>query len=371
VTLLLGIVIFSLYRILVRQVLLSLRRRGNNVLKVVVVGDTPSARAFMTIISNQPARGYRCVAHLDERAASGDLARALAELAGRVHFDEVLIASKSLDRAQVSALVGQPELRRATFRAVPELFGLAPAKVQVTQFLGDFPLLTLFEDPLALPDRKLKRYIDVIGASVLIVLTSPVMAIAALAVRRSSPGPVLFRQERVGRDGRSFDMLKFRSMFVDAPDEPHRAFMRVMLTGEGTWPTVPEGTALREVSSLQPSDGLFKDENDHRITPAGKALRRYSIDELPQLFNVLRGEMSLVGPRPALAYEVELYADWQRRRFDVRPGITGLWQVSGRSRLSPADMLRLDVSYAENWSLLGDLMILLKTIPAILRDEAR
>jgi exopolysaccharide biosynthesis polyprenyl glycosylphosphotransferase len=372
VTLLLGVVTFSLYRILVRHTLISLRRRGNNVIRVVVVGETPSARAFMSVIANQPGRGYRCVAHLDESAATGDLSQTLAELAGRTHFEEVLIASRSLGRAQMSSLVGRRELRDTTFRVIPELFGFPPAKVHVASVLGDFPLLTLFEDPLVGDDaRHLKRVIDLIGASILIVLTAPVMAIAAVAVRRSSSGQVLFRQERVGRDGRPFDMLKFRSMFVDAPDVPHRDLMRTMLTAVGTEAHNSEGTAPSGAVALPSSEGLFKDGNDPRVTPAGKVLRRYSIDELPQLFNVIRGEMSLVGPRPALAYEVELYADWHRRRLDVRPGITGLWQVSGRSRLSPADMLRLDVSYAESWSPLGDLRIILRTIPAILRDDAR
>jgi len=147
-------------------------------------------------------------------------------------------------------------------------------------------------------------------------------------------------------------------MTAGASDQVHRDFMFQMLTGQD------------EVGGAG-SGGFFKLTDDPRITRVGKILRRYSLDELPQLLNVLKGDMSLVGPRPALAYEVDLYEDWQRRRLDVLPGMTGLWQVSGRSRLSPADMLRLDVHYAETWSLFKDMLIILKTIPAILRDDAR
>ncbi len=159
-------------------------------------------------------------------------------------------------------------------------------------------------------------------------------------------------------DGKRFELLKFRSMTAGASDQVHRDFMFQMLTGQD------------EVGGAG-SGGFFKLTDDPRITRVGKILRRYSLDELPQLLNVLKGDMSLVGPRPALAYEVDLYEDWQRRRLDVLPGMTGLWQVSGRSRLSPADMLRLDVHYAETWSLFKDMLIILKTIPAILRDDAR
>jgi lipopolysaccharide/colanic/teichoic acid biosynthesis glycosyltransferase len=202
-----------------------------------------------------------------------------------------------------------------------------------------------------------KRAVDLVGAGVLLLIAGLPMLAIALIIRLTSAGPVLFRQERVGMDGKRFELLKFRSMTAGASDQVHRDFMFQMLSGAAT---AEDGTT-----------SFFKLTDDPRITKIGKILRRYSIDELPQLLNVLKGDMSLVGPRPALAYEVDLYEDWQLRRLDVLPGMTGLWQVSGRSRLSPADMLRLDVHYAETWSLFKDLLIILKTIPAILRDDAR
>jgi lipopolysaccharide/colanic/teichoic acid biosynthesis glycosyltransferase len=217
--------------------------------------------------------------------------------------------------------------------------------------------LTLFENPVRGPHWAVKRAVDVVGAGVLLLMAGLPMLVISLIIRLTSPGPILFRQERVGMDGKRFELLKFRSMTAGASDQVHRDFMFQMLSSTAT---SDEGTS-----------SFFKLTNDPRITKIGKVLRRYSIDELPQLLNVLKGDMSLVGPRPALAYEVDLYEDWQLRRLDVLPGMTGLWQVSGRSRLSPADMLRLDVHYAETWSLFKDLLIILKTIPAILRDDAR
>ncbi|MGA8681783.1 MAG: exopolysaccharide biosynthesis polyprenyl glycosylphosphotransferase, partial [Acidimicrobiales bacterium] len=262
----------------------------------------------------------------------------------------------SMPPEQIARLVSHPGMRQARLRAVPELFGLPPSKVQIESF-GDFPLLTLFENPVRGPHWVVKRAVDVLGAGFLLAAFSIPMSVIAVLIRLSSPGAVLFRQERVGMDGKRFELLKFRSMMAGASDQVHRDFMFRMLAGQAT---ASEG-----------SEAFFKLTDDPRITKIGRFLRRFSIDELPQLFNILRGDMSLVGPRPALSYEVDLYEDWQLRRLDVLPGMTGLWQVSGRSRLSPADMLRLDVHYAETWSLFTDFLIILKTIPAILRDDAR
>jgi lipopolysaccharide/colanic/teichoic acid biosynthesis glycosyltransferase len=195
-----------------------------------------------------------------------------------------------------------------------------------------------------------KRALDLALATLALVVSAPVMLIAAGLVRLSSPGPVLFRQVRIGRGERPFTMLKLRTMYVDSDERASREFNTCELLGEAK----PD------------SDGVFKLENDPRIVPVGRFLRRYSIDELPQLLNVLRGEMSLVGPRPSLPWEVELYSPEQRRRHECLPGLTGLWQVSGRNRLSMPQMLSLDLEYVERWSLRLDLWILWRTLPAVL-----
>jgi lipopolysaccharide/colanic/teichoic acid biosynthesis glycosyltransferase len=199
-----------------------------------------------------------------------------------------------------------------------------------------------------------KRALDLVGATLLLLVLWPVVLVAGLAVRATSPGPMLFRQERVGRGGRTFTMLKLRTMRTDTSDALHRAYVARLLSGQ----------ALAV-------DGLYKLQGDARVTTVGGFLRRTSVDEIPQLWNVLRGHMSLVGPRPSLPWEVDLFPPWARTRFDVRPGLTGLWQVSGRSRLSMLDGLALDVRYVERRSLLLDLGILVRTVGAVCGRGAR
>ena len=205
--------------------------------------------------------------------------------------------------------------------------------------------------------RLVKKLIDYLGASFLLCATLPLWGVIALAVRSSSPGPVFFRQERLGKNQRPFTLYKFRSMTHGASEELHRTYVTQLLTGEG------DGEAERQ-------DGLYKLADDPRVTPLGHFLRQTSLDELPQLINVLRGEASLVGPRPVLAYEVEHYGPEMLERFAVEPGITGLWQVSGRSSVSYRDMVALDVEYVRRWSLLLDLKILFATVRVVLWDRA-
>jgi len=192
-----------------------------------------------------------------------------------------------------------------------------------------------------------KRGLDIGLAVVLLVISSPIWLVAAILIKLTSPGPILFRQERVGARGAIFTCLKFRTMHHGASDEAHRELVSRMLS-------------TRERSTT--GDGQpYKVNGDSRVIPVGRWLRRTSLDELPQLINVIRGEMSIVGPRPPLAYEVDSYEDWQRERLGVRPGITGLWQVSGRNRLSYHEMVALDIEYIRSWSIATDLLIMIST----------
>ncbi len=199
-----------------------------------------------------------------------------------------------------------------------------------------------------------QRVLDLAVAGPLILLCAPLMIGVAVLIRLSSRGPALIRQIRIGRNERPFTMFKFRTMYLDADDAP----LRQMNTRE-----------LTAGSTAETSDGVFKLEADRRITRVGRLLRRFSVDELPQLFNVLRGEMSVVGPRPSLPWEVELFTPEQRRRHECRPGMTGLWQVSGRNRRSMPEMLALDLLYARSRSLWLDLWILCRTPAAVLFDR--
>jgi lipopolysaccharide/colanic/teichoic acid biosynthesis glycosyltransferase len=197
----------------------------------------------------------------------------------------------------------------------------------------------------------LKRLLDLGGSAALMIMLSPLFLLIAAAIKLSSKGPVLFRQERVGQGMAQFTMLKFRTMRPDVGDAVHQAYVAQFIKGRAASPNV---------------SGVFKLTNDPRITPIGRILRKTSLDELPQLWNVFRGDMSLVGPRPALQYEVEHYQSWHRRRLlDAKPGITGLWQVKGRSRTTFDDMVRLDLRYARTSSFTMDLKILLETVSAV------
>jgi len=201
-----------------------------------------------------------------------------------------------------------------------------------------------------------KRALDIAFASMLLVVASPVLLLLWCLVRSTSAGPAFFRQERIGREMRPFVMMKLRTMYVGNDDRAHRAYVTNMLAAKGEDPA--------------PNGMLFKLVSDPRITPLGFWLRKTSLDELPQLINVLRGEMSLVGPRPILPWEARLLGDEYRPRFAVKPGITGLWQVSGRSRLSMRTALDLDVEYAQRRSVALDLSILARTLPALFRGGA-
>jgi len=207
----------------------------------------------------------------------------------------------------------------------------------------------------------LKWGVDVLGASLGLVLTAPLMLLVAIAVKLDSPGPVLFRQERIGTGGRRFRVWKFRTMRHGVSDAAHRELIGRMLNGK-------ESEAAHRANGGKP---VYKLVNDERVTAFGRFLRRTSLDELPQLFNVLRGEMSLVGPRPPLPYEFQAYDHWQFDRLRVKPGITGLWQVSGRNRLTYRQMCELDVEYVRRWSLWLDFLILVKTIPVVVFNSGK
>lgn len=205
----------------------------------------------------------------------------------------------------------------------------------------------------------IKRLIDVLASAAILIACSPFFLLIALAIKFTSKGPVLFRQKRIGQYGRQFTFLKFRSMHVNNSDQAHKKFVKELISGNTERHSTKAGNDVR-----------YKIKDDKRVTPIGRILRRTSLDELPQLFNVLKGDMSLVGPRPAIPYEVELYLIWHRRRvLAAKPGITGIWQVTGRSRVKFDEMVRMDLRYAMAWSPWLDLKILLRTPLAVIRGS--
>ena len=253
-----------------------------------------------------------------------------------------MLASNKFSVNQLLDIVTECERYGVEFKVVPGILELIASRIDVDELAG-VPLLTIKEIQLKGLRAILKRSVDLVFSLGLIVLIAPLLLLFASLIKLTSAGPVLFVQQRVGLDGQEFSMFKFRSMVYGADE------------------------LISDLEPLSEASGhIFKIKDDPRITPLGRLMRCYSIDELPQLFNVLFGQMSLVGPRPPLPREVEKYNSWHKKRLRVRPGITGPWQVSGRSLLPFDDMVRLDIYYIENWSLWLDFKILLRTIPVVI-----
>jgi exopolysaccharide biosynthesis polyprenyl glycosylphosphotransferase len=270
---------------------------------------------------------------------------------------EIAIALPDASREELEGIIKSCERHRLRWWMVPWMFRALSTGVKV-DVLGAMPLIGPRCTNIEGLNYAVKRAFDLIAASLLLILSAPALAVGALLIRLTDGPPVLFRQMRIGIHGRPFQLLKLRTMRQAASDEVHREYVR-------SW--IRNGHAA--ATNGNANNSIFKLANDRRVTRVGRLLRRFSIDELPQLLNVLRGEMSLIGPRPALPYELEHYDEWHRRRLDVAPGVTGLWQVSGRNRLSFDEMVQLDVQYLEDWSLSGDFTILMRTLPVLLRGE--
>ena len=260
-------------------------------------------------------------------------------------IDQVVVTAHHLQPETVAKLMAICERADIQFTMVPSFLEILTAQSQIYDVAG-IPVVTMEERVFQRRNRILKRAMDLFLLSALFLVTSPflvpLIVIVIISIKVESPGPVLFRQQRVGKGGRPIMLFKFRSMCEDAETLKERLMH------------------LNEVKGA-----LFKIKEDPRMTRVGKFIRRYSIDELPQLINVLKGQMSLVGPRPPVPEEAEKYEEWQTKRFDLLPGMVGLPQVSGRSDLTFDEVIRLDLYYIENWSLLLDLKILLKAIPVV------
>jgi exopolysaccharide biosynthesis polyprenyl glycosylphosphotransferase len=355
-------------RLTLRGAQSAARRRGVNLIPTLVVGRGQEAALCIREMRARRELGYRVIGVVETGGAGADAAEfegvpvlcgisGLTEAIRETRANEVIITDSSIPGDllfDVMMRVGRPGVE---FRVAPSLFNCLPRKTEVDQ-IGQLPVVTLFREPLGQGARLVKRVADVFVAATALILLAPVWLIAALLIKLDSRGPVLYRQERVGMDGRVFLFLKFRTMRTDSDDREHREYQRKYIAGQ---PDTNLGDESRPV---------YKMRADPRVTRVGRFLRRLSLDELPQLLNVLRGDMSVVGPRPPIPYEVEAYALRHRRRLDMKPGLTGLWQVSGRNRLSFEEMVRLDLYYIENWSLWLDLKIILRTLPVMLRGDA-
>ena len=343
-------------RFLVRRAVHAARARGHFQARLLIAGTPQRIDGIAGVLQRERWLGYRIVGALssDEEAAHetpsgipvvgapGDAVDAVR--ASGAHA--VLFAEGSFARpADFNEMARHLEDHNAQMIVVPTLTDISAERVDIRPVAG-MPLVFVEEPRARQAGSWAKRAFDILGSSLLIVASSPVMLTVAWAIKIEDGGPVLFRQRRTGLKGEDFDCLKFRSMVVDAEER------------------LEELRAENEAAGV-----LFKVKDDPRITRVGRFLRRFSLDELPQFFNVLSGRMSLVGPRPALPSEVARYQKHVLRRLDVRPGITGLWQVSGRSDLSWDETVRLDLYYVDNWSMLQDVNILGRTFGAVVRSR--
>ncbi|MEJ3403896.1 sugar transferase [Rathayibacter sp. YIM 133350] len=355
----LGLVGLVLSRWFWRHWLQVQRRAGAYSSQVLLVGTPDSVARTAADLSRTPEAGYHVVGACTssgevagyiegtEIPISGNLDRLLDAVEASGADTVVITSANELSSDRVRELSWSLEPGRQHLIVAPSLTDIGGPRLHTRPVAG-LPLIHV-ETP-RYEGRKLylKRAFDITVSATLIALLSPLLVIVAIVVARSSPGPVLFRQQRVGLRGEHFDMLKFRSMYQNAEEMLEQ---------------------LRQQQRDAGNSVLFKMKDDPRVTPIGALLRRFSLDELPQLFNVLGGSMSLVGPRPPLEREVREYAEYVHRRFLVKPGITGLWQVSGRSNLSWDESVRLDLFYVENWTLTGDFNILWRTVRAVLASE--
>ena len=328
----------------------QLRRRGYGVQRVLIAGAGETGRTIMRNIVAQPELGYQVVGFVDDKPERGnrDIGRfkglgstdRIVEVVKDHEVDVVIITLPWQYHRRIVSIMAQCERAKVSVRIVPDLFQMRLSNVDIDDLNG-IPLIGIRPVSIRGWNLALKRASDVAFGSLSLILLSPLMLAIAAVIKLDSPGPAIFKQTRVGRGGRPFTLFKFRSMHEGAESEK------------------------KSLVDLNEAVGpFFKIRDDPRRTKLGRLLRRTSLDELPQLYNVLRGEMSLIGPRPMLPSEVEQYQEWHKKRLQTWPGITGLWQVSGRSDLTFDEMALLDIYYVENWSLLLDLQIALKTIPA-------
>ncbi|MGZ9586216.1 sugar transferase [Paenibacillus marinisediminis] len=339
-------------RFLKRRLYLSLNQSGLLSRSVVIIGAGKVGTSLIEEFQQHKWLGYHVVGYIDDSVEEpiagipclGPTGKIREIFNSNLMADEIIITIPS-ERPLVQSIIADFRKSPIEIKVIPDMFNLVLGTVQVGN-INSLPTVSLVRTPMRGYGLWLKRLVDYTLTTIAFVLTLPITLFTAVCIKCESKGPIFYKQTRVGKNGKLFYMYKFRSMVQDADQ------------------------LITKLAQENEVEGIaFKMKNDPRITRVGRFIRKYSIDELPQLLNVLKGDMSLIGPRPPLEMEVEHYSDWEWRRLEVLPGITGLWQVSGRSDLSFQQWMNLDVYYIENWSLTLDIKILLKTIPVVLKGE--
>jgi exopolysaccharide biosynthesis polyprenyl glycosylphosphotransferase len=345
------IVVLCVGRLVIAGIVGMLYRLGIGETRVLVVGSGRLGKMVMQSLAANPNLGYSVVGFLhDLTEQPSDFGR--FKMLGTIddmrmvilsmQVDEVIIALPGNMHRQAIRSVKLCERLGTSFKLIPDLYEVNLSRIDMDAIEG-IPLLGIKQVSLNTPQRIVTRAIDISISLLVLILGSPLFLFLALAVRFSSPGSIIYKQERVGLNGKHFFMYKFRSMYKDADQR----LAQLLCQNEAQGP-------------------IFKMRYDPRVTPIGRFIRRTSLDEIPQFVNVLKGEMSLVGPRPPLPREVAQYEEWQRGRLAIKPGLTGLWQVRGRSNISFDEGVLMDLYYIENWSLRLYIQVLMRTVPAVL-----
>jgi exopolysaccharide biosynthesis polyprenyl glycosylphosphotransferase len=359
----LGVPMAAVARAVCRALIRRIYSAPNVAIPLVVIGFNPLAHYVCDRIDEQLSQ-YEMIGFIDEGTPAREYrgypvlggVSQLKNLAAAYPGLEVTIAVPEGSASRHEELICACERLRLRWRVVPWMLRSLSSGLKV-DLIGSVPVIAPRGSNIEGLNFAIKRAFDAIAAVVLLIATAPLSLAAAIAIWMFDGAPILFRQVRLGIHGLPFEMLKFRTMRAAADDRVHRDYV-------ARW--IHQNSAAQNGGD---GETVFKITGDERITRVGRILRRLSLDELPQLWNVLRGDMSLVGPRPALLYELDHYEEWHRMRLEAPPGITGLWQTSGRNRLSFEDMVRLDVQYIQEWSLGADLRILARTVPAMFHGD--
>jgi len=349
-----GYLLLLIEKLSVRGILGYLRKRGYNFRNILIVGTQEKAQRLQRLIADHSEWGLKVVGFL-QAAENEPLSESIEGHKVLGYASELMTVCKSIPVDEVVFCLPKDlfidaeehlkdlEELGITVRMVLDFYDLYNSKKELSLFHDELPILTFHSKCLDAQQLLFKRLIDIAGALVGLLITAVLFPFIALAIKRNSPGPLFFGQERIGESGRKFTCWKFRSMQCDAEQRKQELMAKNEMNG-----------------------AIFKIKNDPRITKVGRFLRKTSLDELPQFWNVLKGEMSLVGTRPPTPAEVEQYENWHRRRISIKPGITGMWQVSGRNQINDFDQIvRLDIAYIDNWSIWLDIKLLLKTVKVV------
>lgn len=351
-----AIIFVSLIRLFLRIFQRIMFRRGKFTRKIVLIGNNATTKTLAETYKKYPSMGYKVVADLPEDDIEHTLQR-LMHIKNTEQLDEIVQANSHFTSDQVERLVDFSYEYHVDFKYTPDIFESHATNIAIRTVAG-IPVIELKKTPLEGWGRVIKRIIDIIGATFGIILTSPLLIFTALAVRLDSEGPVIYKNVRINHHGKKFNVFKFRS------------YKKEFCVGEGYGGKKADEFENKLIETQSARKGpLYKIDRDPRITRVGHFIRKTSLDELPQLFNVLKGDLSLVGPRPHVPKEVAKYEKHHKRVLTIKPGVTGLPQINGRSDLDFEEEVRLDVYYIENWSLLLDIKILLMTPLTLLRSR--